>query len=348
MFHTYHSLTTPKDHIYKLVELPDDLLDYIKTEPGKTLQFKAPTGPNNLVLCTDSTTYNVRQMNHSNTVLLMNDMSSNYLQKNLATGDLERKLLGIGMTRYQYELTNCDGFVDTTGIPTYSGTIEKAEKTVADVLADSPISKERFYKSWYDLCGSEVDGYAVILGPDFTTDVLHTLVSILIASGAADGAFSESSLAKSALEQNPKYTPQVVHTVVEKFSTDGKLSNEAVAKWFGIQTLKKCSELPDNEFLLKWKLSLPPFYDAPLDLVLVRGNYCRPYVGRVRHLHGANLSNEISARIKELFQIVKEWDYDEFLPYVEEFIPLTKKPESVILKFARKKRVGKKFVVCPR
>lgn len=354
MFHAYNQLSTASTHMYKLVELPADLLEYVQKNPGKTLQFKAPTTSNSLVLCTDSKTYNVRQMNHSNTVLLMDDVATGKKNLRHLVGEPDLpQLVGISQSSYQYELTETEGVVDTSGVLQYGnepGSAKLGAKTVAEVCADSPIAPDQFLQQWHNLCGSEVDGKAVLLSPDFVTDALHTLVSVLIAEGAdyKNCPVSESHF-RAVEAQNAKYTSEIMTTIVGKFAAQRVLDISAVATWFGIQTLKAAADpVADKELLLRWKSSLPPFFSAPLDLLLLTGHYYRPHSGRVRYLLGNSLSQDIAARVKEMFQIAKEWDYDEFLPFVTAFIPPTKKPESVIMKFARKKRVGKKFVVCPR
>lgn len=298
-------------------------------------------------------------MNHSNTVLLVNDMSINKYGKTLVgmadkvpNVEPNHTLLAIGLSTYQYQLTPTPGYIDATDVPIYDGkTKVDASKTVADIRSDSPIAVSAFPAAWYRIRGCDIDGQAVILSPGLVTDVLHTLISILIAQRLE--LFTLEDVADRALEQNPIHTENVLVTVTENFCEriDGKLHlrKAAIAQWFGVETLKSCKQsLPDKELLLKWKSSLPPFFNVLLDLALLHGFYCRPTVGKLRYLPRDSLAGDIQTRVKEMFLIVKDWGWEEFLPYVEEFIPSTKKPEAVILKFARKKRVGKTFVVCPR
>lgn len=358
-FQVYNQISTPQDHVYKLVQLPPDLVAYMKDSKKKPLQFKSPvSSKNHLVLCTDDSTYTVRQMNHSNTVLLVNDMAVNKYNKTLkfvsdnSLLEPNNTLLAIGLSNYQYELNPTPGYIDTQGVAVYDGKSKNpTSKTLSEVMEDSPIATSAFYPAWYNLCGCEVDGHAVILSSGLVTEVLHMLISILISLKLE--VFQLQHVMEKAQLQSRLYTENVLHTITEKFCEKHgdslKLDKAAIARWFGIETLKQCQQpLPDNEVLLKWKSSLPAFFNAPLDLSVLHGYYCRPTVGKVRYLPRNSLAGEIHTRIKELFLIVNEWDYDEFLPFVEEFIPSTKKPEAVIMKYARKKRVGKNFVVCPR
>ncbi|SGZ56119.1 CIC11C00000000053 [Sungouiella intermedia] len=359
-FQVFNQISAPQDHVYKLVQLPPDLVAYMKDSPQKPLHFKSPASSNNhLVLCTDDSTYTVRQVNHSNTVLLVNDMSVNKygkkmvgLNDNPSFPDSQNTLLAIGLSTYQYQLTSTPGYIDSKDIPIYDGRSKvDVFKTVDQVRNDSPIAVSAFFPAWYRIRGCDINGLAVILAPEFVTEVLHTLISILIAQKLDN--FTLQDIEERAKDQNSNYTKDILVTVTENFCErkDGmlQLHKPNIAQWFGIETLKSCLQaLPDKELLLKWKSSLPPFFNVLLDLSLLHGYYCRPTVGKIRYLPRDSLAGDIQTRVKEMFLIVKEWDFDEFLPYVAEFVPSTKKPDAVILKFARKKRVGKKFVVCPR
>lgn len=354
-FHVYNQISSAQDHVYKLVQIPPDLLALMKAGDQKIL-FKAPAAAkNHLVVCTDNDTYTVRQMNHSNTVLLVNDMQANPLGATLAHLALPpegRLLLGVSLSSYEYELTPTSGYIDVSGIATYTGQGAIAsQKTVADVLADLPIARLQFEREWHQICGSEVDGRAVLLGLAFVTDALYSLISHLVAQRV--DAFDPAQVAEQVQKDDPRVSAAVVATLAGKFCVrvagHYQLDKEAVAQWFGVEALKhSAGAVADNELLLQWKSSLPPFFSAPLEMRLLHGHYCRPAPGKVRYLARAALSPEIHARIKEMFQMVREWDYDEFLPFVAEFIPATKKADSVLLKYSRKRRVGKRFVVGPR
>ncbi|GEQ70354.1 hypothetical protein JCM33374_g4030 [Metschnikowia sp. JCM 33374] len=357
-FSVYNQITHPKDCTYKLIQLPKQLAEYIKSEPNKPLSFKAPTNvKNQLAICTDTSTYTVRQMNHSNTQLLMNDMAINTLGKSLAHADSDappQSLLSIGSMSYLYEVTETDGHIDTMGVPTYTGSgcdISEATKTIDDVCDDSPIAPQRFLACWYAIGGSVVDGKAVLLAPQLITDVLYTMISLMIAKSLE--SFDIDAMAADVAEHNAHFSREMVITVASKFrnadADTSSLDPEHVARWFGIETLRNHPKtFSEKELLLEWKSSLPAFYNASLDLKLLLGHYCRPMTGQIWYLRPDSLNTDLHSRIKEMFQIVKEWDFDEFLPFVSAFVPASKKPDSVILKYARKKRVGKKFVVCPR
>lgn len=360
-FSVFSQVGTNDDDIYKLIQLPKNLLEYMKS-PGNCLEFKSlEAAKNQLVLCTESETYQVRQMNHSNTQFMVEDLSSEKTAKKLHYSfgepqlESSNHLLAVGQCSYLYELTQTEGEIETQGLPIYDGSEELLDgfhiRTIQDVSNDSPIAGGCFEKRWHSLCGSKIEDRAVILHPSFVTEALYALISVLIAEKKE--SFALDQVLPLFLEQDEKFTSEVLRTLAGKFCEEQNmeftLNKPEISKWFGIMTLKKMmTSSSDKDLLLNWKLSLPPFFNALLDLKALQGHYYRPHVGMVQYLNRSGLSQDIHSRIKEMFKLVKEWDYEEFMPFVEEFIPATKKPDAVILKYAKKKRNGKRFVVAPR
>lgn len=346
----YNQITHPGDFTYKLVQLPQDLLRDLRKGDAKTLEFKAPkSASDRLVLCTEDKTFTVRQMNHSNTVLLVSDLATNGLKHDFKSSlpISENTLLGVGSSSYIYELKPSEGKIDTTGVPVYDGEIVPEGKTLDEVIADSPIARDNFKAAWHEILGSEVGGYAVVLDSKFATKALYTLISATTALKSDSSDISE--IVAQCTAANPLYTRSVVETLYAKFGTSqGKheFSEEKVAAWFGIVTLRKHGKpIADKELLLEWKSAIPPFYKALLSVSLLRGNYCRPSPGMVRFVASESLSTDLHGRIKEMLLMAKEWDFDDMFPFLKDYLPPGKKPESVILKYARRKRQGKKTIV---
>lgn len=357
------------------MQLPKELVEYLKSNENtqsEDLIIKSPSdSKNELVLCTPSKTWKVRQMNHSNTVLLVNNMNVNKLDNVLEPMDLEGhlpdKLVGFANLSYEYELSKVSGSVSTNGLPTYDGkevTDGVKRYTIEELVENSPISKNQFFQKWYQLRGSEVDGMAVILTKEYVNEVLQNLIPILISNNIAydteEFNLDIEKITSLMKQQNSSFTAPVITTILNKFGYPKteevgnqifRLNNGEISRWFGIQALitNNSKVISPKEFLISWKSSFPPFYNVPIELKLLRGHYYRPVGENIQYLNPEQLSdNDISSRIKDLFAVVKEWDFDDFIPYVAQFIPAGKKPDAVILKYARKKRVGKKFVVCPR
>lgn len=309
-------------------------------------------------------------MNHSNSVFLLNDINVNNMgqkvlvnaEKESGTPPAENMLVGFADNSFEYELLPTSGSITANRLPLYDGNdFEPTGYGVTELLADSPVSRGQFFKAWYEICGCEVEGSAVILAQDFVTEALSVLIPLII---SIDGKVSSSErdldisqLSDLMAEQNNLYTSSVCRTIIHKFgdvdvaSGKFKLRNVVVSRWFGIQALaREALSLDCNQFLLRWKGSLPNFYNVPLDLQQLKGYYFKPTSTLIQYLDPQKFTGGNAAtRIKELFQVSKEWELDDFTPFIDEFVPAGKTADSVILKHARKKRVGKnKYIVCSR
>ena len=363
----YQQIETPQDKVYKVIQLPKDFKEQIEKGKDNIVIKSGDDNRNYTILCTKNKTWKVRQLNHSNTVMLMSDPCHAYVPQKVEPHVkdeeiLKNSLFGIANLTYEYELTRTLGYIDNSLLPIYSGKNDIQEgKTVQDLINNSPISEGEFFKNWFCKGGCKINGFAVILSDTFITEVLLVIISILISKGVnyrnESPMVNMNELSQSVAEQGFAYSGEVTETLLNRFgsSSDGGstfiLNNHAIAKWFGIYTLKTIltTLISPEDFLLKWKSALPPFYNVPIDLPYLRGYFCRPVTDRIQFLHPETLPLNLASRISELFKISKEWQYDEFLPFVEPYVPEGKKVESILLKHVRKRRLNnKKFVVFPR
>lgn len=375
-YSVYQQLSYSKDHTYKLLQLPAELFSYIKDQENGELVIKS-TPPDtdknekSLVLCTENTTWRLRQMNHSNTVLLLDNMNVNKLGKSvlsvIPTYEVSphNNLVGFAKCSYEYELNATDGFIDVSRLPVYSGdsisddtlNLNSTLTTLDQLLQDSPISNQQFYRNWYELAGCEINGFVHILSQNFITQTLYTLITILISNefNYNDDHGQIDDVCKMALQQDPKLNSSIVSTILHKFSdvneNSFKLNNSKIAKWFGTQELANTNRtlVSSKDFLLNWKACLPDFYNVSLDVHDLRGTYCSPMEGKIQYINKSDLSQNLSMRFAQLFLLDKLWVLEDFVPFISEFVPPGKKVDSIILKHGKKKALGKgKYVVCPR
>lgn len=375
-YSVYQQLSYSKDHTYKLLQLPAELYSYIKDKENGELVIKStpPTADkkeNGLVLCTEDKTWRLRQMNHSNSVLLLDNMNINKLGKSVLSVipsyevSSQNNLVGFSKSSYEYELNPTEGFIDVSKLPIFSGdsisddTLNRSSTyiTLHQLLLDSPISNQQFYKFWYELGGCEVNGHVHVMSSTFITQTLYTLLTILISNefNYNNDAGQIAQVCTMALRQDNKLNSSIVSTLLHKFSiVNGqsfKLDNLKIAKWFGTQELASTNRALVNskEFLLSWKACLPDFYNVSLDLHDLRGSYCCPMEGKIQYVNKSELSQNLSMRFAQLFLLDKQWVLEDFTPFIAEFVPSGKKVDSIILKHGKKKALGKgKFIVCPR
>lgn len=364
-YSTYQQLNPPIGFSYKFLQLPSDVIDFLKTGQDE-LCIKSSETNDDLVLCSGDKTWKIKQMNHTNTALLMKEVEKSDSETDSESFVADKNLVGLSSLSYEYELTQFQGKINIENLPVYDGTKEsmayKQDITLEDLIDNSPISRGQFFTKWHLIGGCEVDGRAVVLADTMIVDFLTTFLTLIISEKIDyndDSVFTidlEKFLPK-IVQENPKFTPSMINSLGRKFcfhDEDENMfrpNNLAIAKWFGIITLINNSNklLDIKEFYLQWKSVFPPFYNVPIDISQLRGYYFQPLAGKIQYLNESTLSNsDIHSRIKELFKLAKEWEFDDFLPYIERFIPPGKKVESILLKYAKKKRVGKKFMVGPR
>lgn len=363
LYDTYTSLSQDATYSYKLVQLTSDVRE--RLERGEKISIKSdPNVPSHLVLTASDSTWKIRQMNHTNTALVMSSRQNwspmfGQPQSNLSS----EALISITGATYEYELTPIKGTISTATLPIYDPKIKEAKENVSKVsvdelINDSCISEMEFYDEWYKLGGSCIDGHAAVLSPRYISELLQLIITLLI-------HHKVDYKSEKLLDQMPRIAELVqlhsstvpmsaVETVVHKFSNkeSGQLDHTAVSEWFGIETLQKQASvraLSVRDFLMEWKSALPPFYNAPLDIVQLQGYFYRPTPDSVAYLDVSNLAAlDLSARVKELFLVAKEWEWEDFMPFISSFVPTGKKPDAFMLKYCKRRRAGKRVFVSGR
>lgn len=346
----YANLTS--DPSYRLIELSPELQNIIEKNE-EPIFIKASNEEGEIILCSKSKTFQIKQRNHSNTVLLMDSkVNSSETEKN------NRSFWGYSSQSSVLECNPTSGNIDVKGIPIYDGQgnlKNNGQEVSLHYLKDNaPISDLEFEKAWFNLNGSSIDGQAVILSHDFITRSLHVLIMSIMASNLD---FNELSLIEvyNTLSEDDDYTIDVVETVLRKFANEDiepfSLNKEKIAQWYGIESLKKFASkkyISPPEFFIKWKSEFPPFFECSIDLPLLNGFFVRPLPDRIQYLSKNDLPRDINNRLNVLFRSQSTWELNDMIPYIEEFNTKGLKYDNFIMKFAKKKKVGKKVYITPR
>lgn len=388
----YHELHPEEGYAYKLIQLPPLLLETL-AKGEDTLVIKKTTP---LTLCTDSSTYLLRRMNHSNWTELLTEVTdpdavaaingvdgvTGVNSENAPNGgdggemdvdsvgavgavgavdavdaimeggaesdDFDNKTL-IGFAHPSYELE----------VTLFAGEISLHESIpLSELIDSSPISKNQFFEKFYNQ-GGYVDnnGNVAIL----SDDTIFSLLSVIIRVNLVKKSDVLLDLYTNVLAQDDDYNPSMILSLINRFgsisdqsilledslissSITYTLNNPKISSWFGVHALSqnplKVWKIP--EFLIFWKSTIPEFYDASLDIVDLSGNFCKPTDSTIKFINTKTLSSDIQTRFHQLFQFSPTWNYSEFLPFIDN---LGKKPDTLILKFARKKKIKNKFFV---
>ncbi|CAD1812089.1 hypothetical protein K4G60_g2244 [Candida parapsilosis] len=289
----YQQLRPDANYTYKLIQLPPNIISHLSdssTSNAKYLNLKTkPTvatattttsddGDDNdaVVVCTGDSTFKLRQNNHSNCVLLMNQRPINnnihqHQQQQQQDGSDENALLGFSQCNYVYELTQIPGTILDV-VPEYHAENEQRNKnlmTKTEMAELSPCSSAEFEKIYIDLCLCEIatgnNKFVYRLSFDTISQILHTLITYLISESKHGQNFTIFDLNLQDNQAFQNWQLSMINAVIHKFTTpdqepsnsqDGntvvngvdddnttttslRLNDDAITHWFGIQELSK-------------------------------------------------------------------------------------------------------------
>ncbi|QLG71389.1 hypothetical protein HG535_0B04310 [Zygotorulaspora mrakii] len=367
------------DSSYKLVQLAPDLLETLENTSQSEIKFKAVNNEkSDVVLCSKNKTWLIKEKHHSNTVMLLREF--------VATGQqtLDEKslfgmpqpindLLAFSRTTSEYETRPAKGLLNIDHLPIYNGDVgfptEPAKlkfKTLDDVLDNSPASELESFTRWNLLGGCIVNGFPCLLSAEFLSNALHvTLMSVMAESLDLDSLTIKDTFEavnKDMSEGSNPYTKKVIETVLRKYGTkldkgekedkeNWKLDRQEISRWYGIRALRKYAtkpSLPMEEFLVKWKSTFPPFSPFNIEMKMLGGWYFQPIARNIQYVSKDTLPTDIKERFKMLFRLQSQWDLENIIPFVDELNTKGLKPDIFVMKYARKKRVGKRYIVSSR
>lgn len=359
------------DGCYKLLQLNAELLEVLKSQKSK-LQFKAADDKSSdVVLCSKDKTWILRQKNHSNTVMLMHEFIPEEEVKLDSTFGLPQPIsdfAGFTKTTFEYETKKVKGRINLDSIPIYNGNMDipldenKPIKSLHQLLATSACSEQECMAQWAQVGGCTFRGYPCILSADFLSKALHvTLMSAMAESLDLSRLGLEATfdaVGKDMEQDVNPYTKEVIKTVLEKYGKRlcdqencWQLNQRKVAEWYGIRALRKYASgtsIPPAEFLIKWKSTFPPYAPFDIDLEMLRGWFFRPVGSNLQYLSRDTLPTDIKERFQMLFKLQSQWEMDDFVPFVEELNTKGLKIDVFLMKHARKRRIGKKSIICSR
>ncbi|CAI5760342.1 unnamed protein product [Candida verbasci] len=326
----YNQINNDKSYTYKLLQLPEELLENIENGNIDNLELKS--NYESVVICNADKSWKVRQMNHSNTVLLMNKTGKN-------------NLIGFQSAAYEYELNDNKPTISKT-IPVYNNS-NTSSISITELIQDSLCSPKEFESLFYDMNGVYIDGFAYILSNSIISELLYILITKLMSNQLT--VFEISDIEDII---TPPFKKSMLDTILHKFAKSVEnryeLIDSNISKWFGIVELSKNNQpVLKNEFLLNWKSSLPAYYSPSLDLNDLKGYYCSFLTTHILYINPIDLSTNLAIRFKELFAFNRSWKYDEFVPFINDYVPVGKKVDSLIIKYGKKKKVGNEFIVSP-
>ena len=364
---------------YKLIELNDELLAELRDKSSKDkLQFKSlDKEGSHVVLCSSDKTWIVRQKDHSNLSMVMREdvVDTERVLDPSACFGLPPPIsdyIGYARTTYEYETIKTEGQLSLDQVPVYNGSANFAQResgtpslSFEDMVNNSPISRKEALVEWHKLAGCTVAGQVCLLSKAFLHKALHvTLMSVLAESLDLDALTLKEAATAVGKDMDDTFNPyssEVVETVLNRF---GKITSDSdeepkkwslnrsmLASWYGVYALEKYATKTGvlvDEFMLQWKSTFPPFLTCDIDTNMLRGHFFHPQAEQLQYISRDTLSMDPKERFRTLFKLQSSWDLADLEPFITDLNTKHLKIDSFVMKYARRRRVGKTTIVTAR
>ncbi|CCG82394.1 Sister chromatid cohesion protein dcc15 / FY16936)) [Taphrina deformans PYCC 5710] len=328
MFHR----SSPEQYI--LVQVTPEILDQEL--------FIKPVSSNSTVLCTNSSTYQLKDVQQSNSLLFLSSSAPEKLQ---VQGEAASWLEAVLKLKPK---------IDLSCVPIFDGGQAIGVQGITqDVLFSRlPASNAEIHGALHkNLCINLHDGY-VRLEPDYVLKLLKLLVDTIVAEGLDLNALESNHVLKLTYEDNENQ--DVLAFLLDRFSVHTTKSEAAhartgidgleVARYTGTATLSLHANSPigTTRFAALWAQATPlPFQQYCKDFQILGGHYIQPVSTQIQYFASDELSVDGKQRIVQLLDVKERWLESEMLPFLLELEGGQKVAQSLIMKHARKVKVGK-------
>ena len=326
-----------------LLQLSPDLLN-------ERITIK-PVGDASTVLCTSNATYQLKDVQQSNLLLFLHSANSTDATGLTIRGEakswLETTKINPNVVQLLKQLPDYSGQGGPQGIP--------REVLFASIPA-SEAEIENQLQQHMCIHLQSLGGY-VRLDYGYACRLIHVVINSILAAGLSlEQVDPVDFLSAIEDEEDEK---DVLTFILRRFSNmhDGsyRVDPEALVAYIGDSTLREEAivAIPIDDFRDSWQRRLPkifimPKQDLPLDSL--RGSYISPTETSIVHLDTHSLSVDPKTRISQLLKVQPRWSESDIRVYLGPLVSstgqnLTKAIDSMIMKFARKVKVGKQFYI---
>lgn len=294
---------------FRLLELPPSLLALVATRDPPSLWLKSAGFPNayndsqqpNAVLCTDNRTFQLRQVQSSNSVFILQPSEKSCGDNQSPT----QSLSAIAQCTSTLELVPLDTAASFATISqllkntlrAYKGpdmdiglgqdtkvTGECKDKDA--ILYDAPFSKDEVNEIWKQSCAFEAFGRPFLPTPSALAMVWKSILSAATIRGVnLEKRFDLNSLAEMVTSDG--FPWELVTAVVAQLVSDNdylkndgvNLSKDKTIQWVGVVCLQMAGELnqprsiPQSEFLAQWHDLLPEGWRKHASMDVLKAKY---------------------------------------------------------------------------
>ncbi|KTW26645.1 hypothetical protein T552_02654 [Pneumocystis carinii B80] len=326
-----------------LMEVPEDICEFLSGQKRGYLTLKSSYDGNNTVLCTSSKTYLLRNVTQTNSLLLFQRENEGFSLLKDAKSYLEIVSMPIRIDlehlSYIYDGYNLD-VPDNTQV-----------YTLCQVKRRTPASDEEIENAFIYFMCLFINGYLRRLSFDYAFHILQ-----LILAYAQEEDIPLDSLKFDSLMSNigSDEREDVVKLVLRRFSKTKTepyaIDGHSIAQWIGIHLLSKHKSTPIsyNEFIEKWRSTIPEPFSALTELSLLEGQYLLIEPSMIQYFPEDILPMDPAMRFRELFLVRPKWNLSDILPYIRGLATDETKVDSLLRKFTRKQTLNQQTIVIAR
>ena len=343
-----HSLTVSEDQEdLILLKLNPDIQKHLLE--GHVLTIRGD--PNDsAVICTDTTTYELKDAETSNSLLLMPDIK---LPEECETGDMKvvpQKICGIfhnylELRNYKPSFKKLKAVLEMNAYRGKEYEESSAKNySIEDLLDFIQASREELQEALKNFQTCNIDGYIRILDFDYKFNILSQIIDIIESKSMPFNKFSKDSVVETLKDSIPS---EILENCISWFahetdetSDDGQklyaLDEYIVCRMFAEMLLRAAGKFHLSEFLESWQRSVPEGMNCDLSqlhgLALTDMNYS-PEV--IFHFPSDEMPDNIAERFTKLFKVKEKWTYDEIVPYLQDRALAGNDVKSLLIKYTR-------------
>ncbi len=334
---------------YHLLRLTPELQKLVMKGNNVTedISIKASDENSDAVLCVADSTFQLRQVHHTNTLLLTKKHDENDM---FAFTDI----------KFLLECTKISPKLNINDIPIYNSIndiLTDQTPSLSTLKKNSPMSDLEFDQLWASVGGCELNGISCILSQDLLMESLNIIITASSTIDCKEGELYKNITIDKIISiiNDSEFDSNLIQTTLKYFSNTiiepFELNSEKITKFYGIQALKKLSSsslISQKDFITSWKQLIPTTFKTKFEISQLRGYYSQPLPNKIQYFPISNLSKDPVIRFKRLFKEQSSWELDDIIPYVKDLNTRNIKIESFIIKYARKKQIGKKIIISAR
>ncbi|KAK0453541.1 sister chromatid cohesion protein Dcc1 [Armillaria borealis] len=339
---------------FKLIELPPDLCKLIESavESSNPLRFtvRGQTG-DDAVLCTNDTTYTMRSVVLSNSVLVVtppNASDLDFSDDSIVIRDQVNEILELAPTvprlhklsamlrGNEYDEQSAEEDMDDDQETNRNRVMFEDARGVIQA-SDTELSR-----GLRDMHILIVNGELRPIAPAYLKSILEMILNLLVSHSLSHAATSVEVLSSALADVHE--VPRTVSTQVMSWFGEirqgiWKMDVTGVVREVGLNILRPFKDNPiaEDELLATWRSVVGDTFESFVSVELLSGNYLTAPSRNdlLKYFPSSALPVEPAPRFADLFLSRSRWKAEDIAPFLADIAINSKERDKLLLKYAR-------------